>query len=242
MSRVPSALTASMPDVWQGRRLQRGMPVLATGHPGLDGLLPAGGWPLGAVTELLTETPGAGELSLVLPALAEATSKSQWVILVNPPWVPYPPAMRGHGIALEQVLVVRARNAQECLWACEQALRGVRGGIVMAWPENPKFSHLRRLQLAASAGRKLAFLFRSTAAASEATPAALRLRVQADAGGTHVTILKCRGRRPDTSLLIRRSTDLPGVTALPVTAPAMPATVTPLSTAEAPGVDVHHVH
>lgn len=211
MAKDRCGLAASLPDLWQGRRLQRDIPVLATGHPALDRQLPSGGWPLGALTELLTDTPGSGELSLLLPALAQATGKSQWVVLVDPPWVPYPPAMRGHGLVLEQLLLVRTRSAPEALWACEQALRGVRGGVVLAWLQNPHFSHLRRLQLAADAGHKAAFLFRPPAAADMASPAALRLRLTADARGTRVTVLKCRGQRPQASLLIHRTQHLPGV-------------------------------
>lgn len=211
MRRDLPVLAASLPDLWQGRRLRRDIPVLATGHPALDRQLPSGGWPLGVLTELLTDTPGSGELSLLLPALAQSTEKSRWVVLVDPPWVPYPPAMRGHGVVLEQLLLVRTHSASEALWACEQALRGVRGGVVLAWLQNPHFSRLRRLQLAAGAGHKAAFLFRPPAAAGVASPAALRLRLAADARGTRITVLKCRGQRPQASLLVQRTRHLPGV-------------------------------
>ncbi|NND45824.1 MAG: translesion DNA synthesis-associated protein ImuA [Xanthomonadales bacterium] len=207
-----SALIASRPDVWRGRRLKRDLPVIASGHEALDRQLPCGGWPLGGLTELLTNVPGAGEFSLLLPALAEATSNSRWAVLIDPPWLPYPPAMRGHGVSLEHVILVRTRNAREGLWSCEQALRAARGGIVIAWPEKLSFSRLRRLQLAASAGHKAAFLFRPDSAADEPTPAVLRLRVSADPLGACITVLKCRGRRPDTPVLIRRH-HLPGIAA-----------------------------
>lgn len=207
MSRV---LAASLPGVWQGRRLPRDIPVIPTGHEALDRQLPSGGWPLGALTELLADTPGSGEFSLLLPILAELTSKARWAVLIDPPWLPYPPAMRGHGIALERLVLVRTRNAQEALWSCEQALQGIGGGVVIAWPGNPSFSRLRRLQLAASAGRKAAFLFRPPSAAAQASPAALRLQVSADPLGARITVLKCRGQRPEAPVLIRRRIQLPG--------------------------------
>ena len=71
-------------------------------------------------------------------------------------------------------MLIRTRTAEESLWACEQALRGVRGGAVLAWQEDPGFARLRRLQLAARAGHKAAFLFRPMLAARQASPAALR--------------------------------------------------------------------
>ncbi len=117
-------------------------------------------------------------------------------------------------MALERVLLVRTRTVNESLWACEQALGGVGGGAVLAWPANPGFSRLRRLQLAAKAGHKLAFVFRAAEALTQASPAALRLQVTADASGSRVRVLKCRGRVPAQSLLIRRTRHLPGVAAL----------------------------
>src|SRR4051812_39379662 len=43
----------------------------STGFADFDALLPGGGWPVGAITELMPETYGIGELSLLLPALAK---------------------------------------------------------------------------------------------------------------------------------------------------------------------------
>jgi len=117
------------------------------------------------------------------------------------------------------------------LWACEQALRGVRGGAVLAWQEDPGFARLRRLQLAAKAGHKAAFLFRSITAAQQASPAALRLQVRAHEADISISILKCRGKRTNEIIRIRRSQQLPGFTsppeAIPASHPAAAVAVTP---------------
>ncbi len=213
---APDALLPDyMPDVWRGCQVHRDIPALSSGYAKLDRHLPGKGWPLGALTELLTETSGNGEFSLLLPALAAMTSKRRWVMLLDPPWVPYPPAMLGHGVALERVMLIRTRNVEESLWACEQALRGVRGGAVLAWLEDPGFARLRRLQLAAKAGHKAAFLFRPMVAAQQASPAALRLQVRtqhknAIRADISISILKCRGRRTSQAIKIRRTQQLPG--------------------------------
>ncbi len=199
------ALPDYLPDVWRGRQISRDIPVLPSGHPKLDRHLPGKGWPLGALTELLTEASGSGEFSLLLPALAAISSKRRWVILIDPPWVPYPPAMYGHGVALDRVMLIRTRTAEESLWACEQALRGVRGGAVLAWQEDPGFARLRRLQLAAKAGHKSAFLFRPMTASGQASPAALRLQIRAQDTDISVSILKCRGKRHHQPIKIRRT-------------------------------------
>jgi len=190
------ALLAGTPRLWRGHEPNRGQHTLATGHKLLDARLPGGGWPIGAVTELIAGQPGLGELSLLFPALSHISRHGEWLILIDPPWIPYPAALQGHGLALERLLVVRTGNASESLWACEQALHGSQGGAVLAWPEQPGFARLRRLQLAAEVNVKLAFLFRPEQALTKASPAALRLHLRGDESGTRIDILKCRGSRP----------------------------------------------
>jgi cell division inhibitor SulA/protein ImuA len=189
-------LLNTTPQLWKGRRPNHSQHTLSTGHTRLNDRLPGGGWPLGAVTELISGKPGLGELSLLFPALAAQGERGHWLVLVDPPWIPYPAALHGHGLALGRLLLVRSRSAKESLWACEQALKGSQGGAVLAWPENISFTRLRRLQLAAEAGTKTAFLFRPEAAAGASSPAALRLQLHSDEYGTRVDVLKCRGSRP----------------------------------------------
>jgi cell division inhibitor SulA/protein ImuA len=205
-------------DLWRGRRSHDELPVLPTGHARLDAFLPGGGWPLGALTELLAERPGLGEFHLLLPLLSSITPVPDrrraplrgagWAILVDPPWMPYPHALHGHGVDLRRLLLVRTPDAKQSLWACEQALRGVRGGTVLIWLQRQRqqaaFSHLRRLQLAARAGRKSAFVFRAASAAGQSSPASLRLHLARERGGLRITMLKGRGAEPHRSLLLPR--------------------------------------
>lgn len=199
------------PLVWRGGQREHALPTLSTGHRLLDRRLPGGGWPIGVLTELQPARPGLGEFWLLLPALADITTRGGWCVLVNPPWLPYPPALRGHGIDLRRLLQVRTGDATEALWACEQALRGARGGAVLAWPgparDGAGFARLRRLQLAARDGHKPAFLFRPPGHGRISTPAALCLGFDADDTGLFVTVLKCRGHRDATPIRLRRPHD-----------------------------------
>jgi len=210
-------LLAQAPQLWRGREPNRSQRTLGTGHARLDKRLPGGGWPMGALTELIASTHGLGEFSLLFPTLAEISHRGEWLVLIDPPWIPYPAALQGHGLALERLLLVRTASAGESLWACEQALRGSRGGAVLAWTEMTgyqaiSFARLRRLQLAAEAGTKPAFLFRPGNVRQTASPAALRLYLQAgdsrlqDAAGEHrpgstrIEILKSRGQQNHQAL------------------------------------------
>jgi hypothetical protein len=198
-------LLDTTPQLWRGRQFSRGQRTLPTGQGRLDARLPGGGWPLGAVSEIVSAVPGLGELSLLLPALAELGAQGQWVVLVDPPWVPYPASLQAHGLKLERLMLVRSHGERETLWACEQALCSGRGGAVLAWPRQAGFARLRRLQLAAEAHAKLAFLFRPESALQESSPAALRLHLEA-AGPRDIAVrvLKCRGSRPPEPAAIPR--------------------------------------
>jgi hypothetical protein len=166
--------------------------AVPTGLPELDAQLPGGGWPCGSLSEILFEYDGLGELSLLLPALAELTCKRQRVVFVAPPYIPYAPALSAHGLDLRYVVQIDAPPADGA-WSAEQCLRSGSCGAVLSWMPQADYTQLRRLQLAAESGDALAFLFRPARAAAKASPAALRLQLHADAGHVEVEILKCRG-------------------------------------------------
>jgi hypothetical protein len=167
------------PGIWRrSASAQQHVRALATGLPELDALLPGGGWPCGALSEILFEYDGLGELTLLMPALAELTRRQQRVVFVAPPYVPYAPALAGHGLDLRYVVQIES-NANEGAWSAEQCLRSGSCGAVLGWLQQADYTQLRRLQLAAESGDALAFLFRPAHAAAKASPAALRLRLRA---------------------------------------------------------------
>lgn len=196
---------ASHPLLWRGRQAPDRIRVMGTGHPRLDAALPGNGWPQGAVTEIIHTTTGCGELSLLLPALAQLSRQGHWVVMVDPPWIPCPAALHGRGLALEKLLLVKTKNRRESLWACEQAVRGMPGGALLAWPDAPSFGELRRLQLAAADTRHSVFMFRGETATGAPSPAALRLHLAPDGGDLQVNVLKCRGQRPAAPIRLSQS-------------------------------------
>ncbi len=189
-------------DIWRGGEHARhdGLPGAArtsvsSGYPALDAQLPGGGWPLGALTELLPEHEGIGALGLLLPALARLTHEDRPIVWITPPHLPYAPALAAAGLDLSRLLLIRAPR-QDSLWALEQALRSGACAAALAWPHQPESRALRRLQLAAETGRALAVLIRPPRDAQHASPAALRLHVDAAPEGLRVHILKRRGGWP----------------------------------------------
>jgi hypothetical protein len=184
------------PGIWRGDQCAPAAgETVPTGFAELDELLPGGGWPHGALTEILAEREGIGELHLLMPALVRLSRKSEsgWLAWVAPPHVPYAPALAAAGLGLKRLLVAQPPSADDAWWAAEQALRSGACDAVLAWLRTPDERRMRRLQLAAETGRAWGVLFRPACAAQERSPAALRLRLAPSANGLAVYILKRRG-------------------------------------------------
>ncbi|HWU84011.1 MAG TPA: translesion DNA synthesis-associated protein ImuA, partial [Rhodocyclaceae bacterium] len=163
---------------------------------------PGGGWPRGALTELLCDGAGQGELSLLLPAFKQLCAEDGWLILIAPPYPLHAGAIAAAGIPLQRLLVVasppRAHGSKAAelntLWAAEQALNSDAPAAVLCWSSAADSKSVRRLQLAAASSHAAAFLLRPTRVARESSSAVLRLRAQsARDGGIDVDILKRRG-------------------------------------------------
>ena len=160
----------------------------STGHAQLDVLLPQGGWPRRALTELLLPADGVGELELLFPTLARMTQAGGTVVVVAPPYIPYAPAWQAAGVDLANLEIFEAKP-RDALWTFEQCLRSGTCAAVLGWPQKADAQSLRRLQVAADSGECLGFAFRDRKHLANPSPAALRLE-QAD-GAWHVR--KCRG-------------------------------------------------
>jgi hypothetical protein len=184
--------------VWRGQPVARPRARQSTGHAALDELLPEGGWPEAALTELLLPADGVGELRLLLPTLARLTRAAQPVVLVAPPYLPFPAGWRQAGVELAHLHLVEAAP-RDALWAAEQCLRSGCVGAVLVWPGpglQPQADDraLRRLQVAADSGRALGFALRELRAAANPSPAALRIAI--DGAPLRMRVLKCRGGNP----------------------------------------------
>jgi hypothetical protein len=180
--------------VWRG-----GMPggfsqTIPTGYGELATALPGGGWPVGALTELLGLQEGIGELQLLLPALAKLTTAGKRVVWLAPPHVPYAPALAAAGLDLAHLAVIRAPGRRDALWAAEQVLRAGPCHALLAWFHHARYDELRRLAVAAEGSQAFVALFRPASAANEPSPASLRLSLEGEGDGLNVHILKRRGR------------------------------------------------
>ena len=184
--------------VWRGKVATVARAVIPTGFRELDRALPGGGWPLGALTEILVDGYGIGELGLLMPALTALTKEDpakpkKWVAWVAPPFVPYAPALQQHGVNIDRLLMIHPTSGGKSrLWAIEQAIRSGSSAGVLAWVAAADDVILRRLQLAAEEQGCWVVLFRPTSARVQRSPAALRIHLSE----ARVEIVKCWGGRP----------------------------------------------
>ena len=188
------------PHLWVAGQASTGIfRPIPTGFDALDQKL-GGGWPVGALTEILLSDEGAGELRCLMPAMARLTrasgldrsSPTRWVTWVAPPHIPYAPALSQHGLDVSRLLVARAHKPLDALWAMEQALRSSACVAVIAWFADVDDRALRRIQLAAEAGQCWAVVFRPARFAQCSSPAVLRIQLKFAAGGPVLNVIRNR--------------------------------------------------
>jgi hypothetical protein len=199
--------------LWRGTS-GAGLPAQATGITALDTRLPGGGWPAGALSELLIQAHGIGELGLALPLLARLTKARQQVTFVAPPHIPYAPALAQAGVLANRVLVIEPKTDDEALWAAEQLLRTPAFGAVLGWLPRLNEAAQRRLQLAAESSGSVGLIIRPLRAATQSSLSALRLKLVREHGQLQIEILKARGGRAGARFAFDE---------IPAAAPALPA-------------------
>jgi hypothetical protein len=187
------AAALSNPAIWRGGECAPEPDALPSGFPALDAVLPGRGWPEAALTEIVLEREGIGEIRLVLPALARLQAQGHDVVWIAPPHVPYAPALAGAGLDLGRLLVVHCRSPADQLWAYEQALRAPECGAAFAWLGPHDDRVLRRLAVAAREGRTWGVLWRRPGQRTIAVTASLRLALASTEGQLAVHVLKRRG-------------------------------------------------
>ena len=183
-------------------------PGICTSFAVLDAFLPWRGWPVGAMTEIMTDTTGCGELSLLLPAMSRLTQEKRPILCIGAPHALFAPALTQAGIDPARITQINpcsasssisnnAKNAKENLWSAEQALKTGLPGMVVLWSP-PHMSvppeALRRLHLSTLGRETMLIHFRGKSSMSQPSPAWLRFGFAADDTHIRLQVLKCRGR------------------------------------------------
>jgi len=202
LSPIPVARTVpDLAHVWRAGELgSASLQTVDTGYAALNHVLPGGGWPQGALVEVLQPQAGLHEWGLVVPALAcvQAAAPGLLTVLVGAPWLPFGPALGARQLNMQRLLSIHGKpgDAPSLLWATREALQCADVHSVLAWLPDARSAHVRRLQIAAHAHNKLLFVFRPLRAQHESSPAPLRLLIEGavnEAGQLLISVLKRRG-------------------------------------------------
>jgi cell division inhibitor SulA/protein ImuA len=199
------------PALWKAGALQREVETTGTGFEVLDRHLPGNGWPQAGLCELMLPSSGIGELKLLLPALKVLSRQARWIAWVNPPFIPYAPALKAAGVDVDKILLIHPKNHKDALWALERATRSGTCSAALAWLDESQLrtKDTQRLQLAARQGSTLTCLFRPEKALEENSMAELRLVIRRkkdetvnDDEALSVSLCKRRGGWPVTDLAV----------------------------------------
>jgi protein ImuA len=192
MAALPQHIESIHPSLWRGSQLARAYgKTVDTGYAALSAELPGGGWPLGALVELLVQQPGIGEMRLLRPALSALSARP--VALLQAPHVPNALAFAYLGLPMDRLMRLRAPKTADALWCAERVLQAKTCGALLFWQQHIRTEALRRLHLAAQATETLLVLVRPLASAQDSSPATLRLGVRPAEGGLVVDVVKRRG-------------------------------------------------
>ena len=174
---------------------------IGTGYQALDDYLPWRGWPTGAMTEIMTDTVGCGELSLLFPAMARLSHEKRPILCIGVPQTLFSPALRQAGIDVSRISQLNpaptVKQFADNLWSTEQALKTGIPGMVVLWSPpraNTAIESLRRLHLACLGRDTLLIHFRTTGCMTQPSPAWLRLNYSVSDTQVRLQVLKCRGQ------------------------------------------------
>jgi len=195
------------PALWRASQLatERGR-RLSSGDDSLDKAL-GGGWPLGALIELLPEHPGIGEVHLLRAALSALAGRRQHIILLNPPYTPSLQCWTAWGLSPDNLLLVRADSPQDTVWAAAQILHYQSSAALLCWAQAMAYADLLNLHRLARRGATLAVLYRPRHTGRQDSPASLRIALRATPQGLKILFLKCPGSLPHAHDLALYSDD-----------------------------------
>ena len=191
--------------LWRGNDLGSSVnEVVRTGWAHLDQALPGGGWPLGTVIEVLQPQALVCEWRLVGPALSQLVAAQKPILIIGPARPPHLPGLRQAGLDDRYIIWIQVESPAHRLFVTEQIIASNFGGAVLAWLPQARADQIRRLQVRAQSGQSLAFLFRPTAAAHEASAAPLRIQLGFGLDWElHLHILKRKGATHEGLLRLR---------------------------------------
>lgn len=180
-------------DIWRGDS-RAFLPQLAidSGYTDLNASLLNNGWPTRSLVEVCQRGLHHQEWQLFSPVLKTGTG---YIVLLNPPALPFCQALIQWGIDLERIIIVQIANKADFLASFVELARSESCDVLLAWQQHHMLSYteLRKCLLATNEGTALCVLFRPESAQQQSSPATLRLLTEVTSTQVHVKIFKQKG-------------------------------------------------
>lgn len=176
----------------------------SSGIPQLDAILPQGGWPKGAVVEVIVPDEFCDSIAFLLPTLTQLNGEGRWLGLQALPYRQSLSLLSGNGLAPERTMRVNQHPGRSGLWTLEQMLRSGIYSAVVAWPECNTDLMARRLQKAATIGQSMAFLFRTADSTQHYSRIDLRIKLEVCDDVMTAALLDCDGEQVSAIVIIGR--------------------------------------
>lgn len=174
----------------------------STGYPQLDAILPLGGWPSGAIVEVIVPDEFCDSITFLLPTLAQLSREGRWLGLQDLPYSQSLSLLSAKDIDPARTMQVNQHPGRSGLWTLEQMLRSGTYNAVVAWPECNTDLVVRRLQKAAVTGKSMAFLFRTAGTAQHFSRTDLRIKLETCDGVMIAALLDCDGEQTSETAII----------------------------------------
>lgn len=180
-------------DIWRGDS-RAFMPHLTvdSGHNNLNASLLNNGWPISSLIEVCQRGLHQQEWQLFSPVLKTGTG---YIVLLNPPALPFCHALIQWGIDLDRILIVQVSNKADFLASFVELARSDSCEVLFAWQQQQMLSYteLRKCLLATNEGTGLCVFFRPESAQQQSSPATLRLLVETTPVEVQIKIFKQKG-------------------------------------------------
>ncbi len=180
-------------DIWRGnsRALAPQMTV-DSGYAEVNAVLLNGGWPTRSLVEVCQRGFHQQEWLLFSPALKAATG---YIVLLNPPAIPFCQTLIQIGIDLERIIIVQTANKADFLASFVELARTESCEVLLVWQQHQALSYteLRKCLLATNESAGLCVMFRPESAQQQSSPAALRLLTEITATNFQIRVFKQKG-------------------------------------------------
>jgi len=187
------------PDIWRGdSRSLVARTSVDSGYPELNAVLLNGGWPTQTLVEVCQKGLHQQEWLLFSPVV---TKTAGYIVLLNPPAIPFCQSLIQAGIDLERIVIVQVCNKADFLASFVELARTESCEVLLAWQPQQLLSYteLRKCLLATNENNGLCVLFRPESAQQEASPATLRLLIEIRSTDAHLGIFKQKSVLQDSA-------------------------------------------